>query len=67
MTMQRSQSVRQAQPSPAALRPYAGRWVAIIGSQVIGVGETSHEAWVAARRLRPKEEPILRYVKPPSL
>lgn len=52
--------------SAATLRPYAGRWVAIIGRQVVAVGETRQEAWIAARRQRPKEKPILRFVGPTS-
>jgi len=36
----------------------------MIGPRVVGVGKTPREAWTAARRLRPKEDPILRFVRP---
>jgi hypothetical protein len=39
------------------LRPYAGRWVAIVRGRVAGVGQTAEEARRLAKRNRPKEEP----------
>jgi len=39
------------------LRPYAGRWVALVGGRVAGVGLTAKEARMAAKLSRPKEEP----------
>ncbi|HDQ74097.1 MAG TPA: HD domain-containing protein [Chloroflexi bacterium] len=42
-------------PSWNKLAPYAGRWVALIGDQVAGVGWTAAEARRAAKRNRPKE------------
>ncbi len=44
------------------LRPYAGRWVALIRGQVAGVGLTPEEAHIAAKLARPKDEPIIRFV-----
>ncbi len=41
--------------------PYAGRWVALIGEQVVGVGRTADEALQAARHSQPKEQFIIRY------
>lgn len=39
----------------AGLAAYAGRWVALIGGQVAGVGHTAEAARLAARRSRPRE------------
>ena len=44
------------------LRPYAGRWVALVGRRVAGVGLTAEEARIAAKLSRPKEEPEVRFV-----
>jgi len=44
------------------LRPYAGRWVALVGRCVAGVGLTADEARIAAKLSRPKEEPEVRFV-----
>jgi len=44
------------------LRPYAGRWVALVGRCVAGVGLTAEEARIAAKLSRPKEEPEVRCV-----
>ena len=44
------------------LRPYAGRWVALVGGRVAGVGLTAEEARIAAKLSRPKEEPEVRFV-----
>ncbi len=62
--MRREESVRKAQLSSAELRSYEGQWVAMIGPRVVGVGNTPREAWAAARQQRPKEDPILRFVRP---
>ncbi|MDX1412908.1 MAG: DUF5678 domain-containing protein [Candidatus Promineifilaceae bacterium] len=43
--------------------PYAGRWVALIGSQVVGVGNTADEAELAAKHIRPKEKPRIYFVE----
>ncbi len=40
-----------------ALRPYAGRWVALVRGQIAGVGLTAHEARAAAQAARPREVP----------
>lgn len=34
---------------------YRGRWVALIGDQIAGVGETPEAARLAARHSRPRE------------
>lgn len=44
------------------LTPYAGRWVALIAEQVVGVGFTAVEAQQMARRSRGKETAVLRYI-----
>lgn len=44
--------------------PYAGRWVALIGEQVVGVGFTAVEARQSAQHHRPKERITLYYVEP---
>lgn len=37
---------------------YAGWWVALAAGQIVGVGKTKQEAYLAAKGSRPKEEPI---------
>jgi hypothetical protein len=49
-------------PSWKELAPYAGRWVAIVRGHVIGIGWTSKEALLAARRSRPGDDPELIFV-----
>lgn len=44
------------------LSAYAGRWVALYGTQVTGVGETPEAAKQMARHSRPKERFVLRFV-----
>lgn len=44
------------------LKPYAGRWVAIVRGRVAGVGRTAEEARHLAKRNRPKEEPQVLFV-----
>lgn len=48
------------------LSPYAGRWVALIGEQVAGVGYTAEEAARLARHNRPKERFTIRFVEAPG-
>ncbi|MCB8927070.1 MAG: HDIG domain-containing protein [Ardenticatenaceae bacterium] len=48
------------------LSAYAGRWVALYGTQVTGVGETPDAALHMARHSRPKERFALRFVDDPS-
>ncbi|MCA9934389.1 MAG: CCA tRNA nucleotidyltransferase [Ardenticatenaceae bacterium] len=48
------------------LTPYAGRWVALVGEHVAGVGYTPEEAVLLARRNRPKERLAVRFVEPPG-
>ncbi len=46
------------------LRPYAGRWIALIAGRVAGSGRTPLEARQVARHNRPKERPDIRFVTP---
>ncbi len=48
------------------LSPYAGRWVALVGDIVAGVGHTPEEAKRLAQHNRPKERTILRFVETPG-
>lgn len=45
------------------LTPYAGRWVALLGEQVVGVGYTAVEAEKAARHNRPRDRFVIRFVE----
>ena len=42
---------------------YAGNWVALLGDQVAGVGHTAEEAKRQARRNRPRDRFVLRFVE----
>ncbi|MFB0538410.1 MAG: DUF5678 domain-containing protein [Anaerolineae bacterium] len=53
---------RQVARDEPDLRPYAGRWVAIVRGRVAGVGRTAEEARRLAKRNRPKEEPRVLFV-----
>ena len=53
---------KNSRPGPADLAPYAARWVALVGERVVGVGWTAHEARLAAKRSRPREEPQVIFV-----
>lgn len=44
------------------LQPYAGRWVALVRGQVVGVGLTAEAARAAAQLARPKEKPQVMFV-----
>jgi poly(A) polymerase len=44
------------------LRPYAGRWVALVQGRVAGVGLTAEAAQIAAQLSRPKEKPQVLFV-----
>lgn len=48
------------------LSAYAGRWVALFGEQVTGVGQTAEAAAHMARHSRPKERFVLRFVDDPA-
>lgn len=48
------------------LTPYQGRWVALIGERIAGVGNTPDEARRLARRNRPKERASVQFVAPPA-
>ena len=64
--MRTNKSPRLPEPD---LRPYAGRWVALVRGRVAGVGLTAEEACIAAKLSRPKEEPEVRFVpakQPPA-
>ena len=47
------------------LSPYAGDWVALVNGRVVGIAKTAHEALLAARYQRLKEEPSLIWVPKP--
>jgi Family of unknown function (DUF5678) len=56
-------------PLEVDLRPYAGRWVALVNGHVAGVGFTADEARTAAKLSRPKEEPEVHFIpeaQPPA-
>ena len=46
------------------MTPYAGRWVALIGKQVAGVGDTAEEALQSAQQQGSKERISLVFVEP---
>jgi len=48
------------------LSPYAGRWIALVGDDVAGVGHTAVEALHLAQRNRPKERAVVRFVESPG-
>lgn len=48
------------------LTAYAGRWVALVGSQVTGVGQSPDAALQMARHSRPKERFTLHFVDDPA-
>lgn len=41
------------------LAPYAGCWVAVVEGRVVGVGRTPRAARAAAKRSRPKDDPLV--------
>ncbi len=41
------------------LTPYAGCWVAVVEGRVVGVGYTARAARAAAKRSRPKDDPVV--------
>lgn len=45
------------------LSPYAGRWVALIGEQVVGIGNTAEEAFQSAQHHRAKERAVVAYIE----
>ena len=62
--MKRGPAVSKAKRKPPEidLRPYAGRWVALVSGRIAGVGLTADEARIAAKLSRPKEEPQVVFV-----
>lgn len=48
------------------LQPYVGRWVALVGEEVAGIGTTAVAAAHAARRSRPRDRFTLQFVEPPG-
>ncbi len=48
------------------LQPYAGRWVALAGEEIAGIGYTAVAATHAARRSRPRDRFTLQFVEPPG-
>ena len=53
---------RQVVRGEPDLRPYAGRWGAIVRGRVADVGRTAREARRLAKRNWPKEEPWVLFV-----
>lgn len=51
-----------AEPQPDELKNYAGRWVAMVGKDVVGQGGTPDQALQVARASRHKEKVQVRYV-----
>lgn len=45
------------------LEAYAGRWIALVGERVAGVGQTAVQATTLAQRNRPKDRLTIRYVE----
>ncbi len=45
------------------LTPYTGLWVAIVRGQVTGVGESPRQAREASKYQRPKDEPVIIFVR----
>jgi hypothetical protein len=60
-------TMKRDEPSLVDLSPYAGRWVALVGERVAGVGWTAAEARRAAKRSRAKEEPRVIFVPAPAM
>jgi len=50
----------------AILAPYTGRFVALIGNSVAGVGQTAREAQRRAHANRPREKSAVRFVEDPQ-
>jgi hypothetical protein len=44
------------------LRPYAGRWIALVRDRVAGVGRSPAEAAALAKGARSKDEPLIVFV-----
>ncbi len=44
------------------LAPYAGRWIAVVRDHVAAVALTPHDALLAAKLSRPKDEPMIVFV-----
>jgi Family of unknown function (DUF5678) len=56
-------SRKAEEPGPETdLSPYEGKWVALVRGQVAGVGQTAESARRAAKRTRPREEPLVLWV-----
>jgi len=53
-------------PQKSDLRPYAGRWVAMIRGRVVGQGGTPDQVVQAAKNMRHKETPQVMYVPTPN-
>jgi hypothetical protein len=49
------------------LRPYAGRYIALVEGRVVAVADTPRGAFTRARRARPKRMPVvIKVATPPS-
>ena len=49
-------------PPPIQSNLYRQRWIAIVKDRVVGVGNSRHQAYRAAKQVRPKDEPQLYFV-----
>ncbi len=49
------------------LSPYAGLWVAMVRDQITGIGATPKEARHASKTQRPKDEPVIYFVRNNSM
>ena len=54
---------KRVSKKPLDLSPYTGLWVAMVRGQVTGVGGTSRQARAASQYQRPKDEPVIVFVK----
>jgi hypothetical protein len=43
---------------------YAGRYVALVGQEIAGAGQTAQEAYEKAKQKYPYREPVLKYFPP---
>ncbi len=48
------------------LRPYAGRYIALVEGRVVAVADSAEGAFSRARRTRPKRMPVILKIADPS-
>lgn len=54
------------EPPKKVAHPYAGRWIARLGEQIVGQGGTPEQAVRAAKAARPKEDPEITFMPHPT-